>query len=336
MSTTYLVQGSETLVSDETVPSLAPSLSRLGQGASRIAYRLDSETVLKVTYARCFAGDCGTEVEVWETAPSYEKKYLAKILAHGNGWLVMERVCCVGDFCEDCWDGDGYAWREAVGEMEDALGAMGVGDLHNGNYGTTSDGRVVAIDYAFSGADPEDSCLGGHGSECPCPSCCWDCRGDGSACCEIHEVCKAPTWCAQCDSTVCDFGTCGADAVAHVRRPRGTEDYAANPWRGPWTHAHYCEAHATTAHRMNAYLATPEEALAAAVRMGAAIDARRWEMAGQARLLGNLTLRGFASYNRKAPLGLGTPCCGKGSAPICGVCARRVRLSIARLEARHG
>ena len=335
MATTYLRKDSLDLVSDDTAYDLTNRLPFAGCGISRKVFFLDSDTVLKVTTdPGGYAGDCSTEVAVWENACQDDRRYLAAVIAHGEGWIVQERVCCVGTFCEDCWNGTQDDWREAKYEMIDAVNAMGVDDMHEGNFGTVN-GRVIAIDYAYTGGCGE-SCFDHDCEDCSNESCCVNCAAE--ECCGQHDNCFASSFCGPCRDTACEHGDCWENAEV---RTIVRQNFFAHTLRG-WVHVTnpaqfpavpmlFCGKHAKSAQRRNSLLGEPSDGAALAAVQCRNLDAKAWERAGQLRILGQVTLVGRPTIDRMLGHCDIRHCCQDLSFyELCAVCIRRVNDRIAR------
>lgn len=167
-------------VSDETVRDIARSLETLGEGVSRTAYDL-GDVVLKVDLGSDFAGNCASEVEAWERIRGTdEERYVGRIFASGNGWLIMEKATHTL----------GWGNHDAqADEVRYALESIGIQDLHAQNLGYRPDGTLFALDYAFSSVRSSDRCECGEHD-------CRECWPNGCEC-ETFEGCNIPE-CAEC------------------------------------------------------------------------------------------------------------------------------------------
>lgn len=190
MNDTYVTTCGTRVVSNETAVSLSSSLRRLGSGVSRDCFELDDETVLKIDRDRMgsYAGSCATERAAWQRICGTDaERYVARVLASGDGWLVMERVTDTYGFGNES---DEYR------ELRSVLSRIGIQDLHGANVGTLPDGRLVAIDYAFNSDREnvdswEDEAHEDENEEwaCDCFSHrCVDCFPNGcDCCCSLHR-----------------------------------------------------------------------------------------------------------------------------------------------------
>lgn len=142
-----------TIICTDTIPSLVSSLKLAGTGASRRVYFLDSETVIKFDLGNSWAGNCSTEIQVWNHFKGTEvEQHLAPVLAGDvdGGWLIMRRAA-MGCATSGDYKGD----RAADAIDKDYLYSKGVKDLHGGNVGWLRDPATghdvpVVIDYAFN------------------------------------------------------------------------------------------------------------------------------------------------------------------------------------------
>lgn len=115
-------------------------LRQLGQGASRTAYALDANWVIKVQTHNVDGingGQCAAEAKAWLSASAERKQYLATIREYGQGWCIMERAKMT---------------LEAFGGMtrtvsDDLRETTGIADLHSRNIGYFGGGKFKIIDY---------------------------------------------------------------------------------------------------------------------------------------------------------------------------------------------
>lgn len=114
-------------------------LQELGRGASRATFALSDTEVIKYDYNHWV--QCNSEAAAWETANEELRSMLGRVIASGDGWIVMERA------------------KMTLGHMRmgaaettissDLRKATGIGDLHAANIGYFGRGIFKIIDYAL-------------------------------------------------------------------------------------------------------------------------------------------------------------------------------------------
>lgn len=115
---------------------------KLGEGASRKCYDMGNGKVVKLNHNTIRFGDqCAKEVRRWNNADANKRQYLAPILAHGNGWVIMEKA-------------QGTAYELLRGDFAYQIGrelsqATGFNDLHPANLGYFGCGVFKILDYAL-------------------------------------------------------------------------------------------------------------------------------------------------------------------------------------------
>lgn len=191
------------IVSTDTLPSIKPTLSVLGKGASRKAYGLTRDLVLKVDTGSTWAGNCRSEIAAWEKLSSTEiAQYLAPVLAGDPdaGWLIMVRATH--------HNATGESAHNAIPSRD--LSDYDIRDLHAGNVGwitsETGEEMPVVIDYAFNGESRGEGCSGTDGDDDTCG--CGDCGDDRGTRTRRHDA-----------DTTCGYGTCevchGEQTIRH-------------------------------------------------------------------------------------------------------------------------
>lgn len=121
-------------------------LNFLGQGATRVVYELDENTVLKVAKDDgWFDGrkSNGRERKVWEKAANTkDSDAFAAVLAGDSAgtWIIQQRVPKAGH--------DSNLSADERRNLVRVAGRYNVSDLHGGNFGRTASGKAVLIDYA--------------------------------------------------------------------------------------------------------------------------------------------------------------------------------------------
>lgn len=205
MGTSVFISDKAGIIDDGNARDIARSLDFLGAGITRDVFDL-GDVVLKIDKrANGFAGDSGTESDVWENVClTSDARYFAEVFASGDGWLIMEKV-------ENVIANVAYS-DEDLRDVREAGRRNGVGrDLHEWNIGIRYDGSMCIIDYAYSGEQGADSW---EHDECMCDECqpcscgdhdCERCFPEGCGC-ETWEGCKRVE-CSHCYSTAHRFAT---------------------------------------------------------------------------------------------------------------------------------
>lgn len=200
------VSESNYVVSSDTLHELRSELRRLGAGVSRTVYDLGDGTVLKVCHDQhSHAGNNLSEWEMWQKVQGTEWEiHFAECIAVSDdgSWLIQRAI-------DQTFESDHVAWSEWYREIGADLSAeLHLGDLHYGNVGTTVQGQVKIIDYAYDRFLDMGWLLSNRSdSDCDCDECkpcycnlcdCERCKPQGCDCDEF-EGCNE-TECAQCYS----------------------------------------------------------------------------------------------------------------------------------------
>ncbi|WP_438350461.1 hypothetical protein ACP8HI_07355 [Paenibacillus sp. FA6] len=123
----------------------------IGTGKSRIVFDLKSGFVLKIGYSVKGIKDNASEAVLYESSIPTIKDYLSKVVDHGHGWCVMEKInmSVVSDTKKN---------RDLVYKLRDEFLREGItpNDLTNRrndeprwkNFNIDKNGRIVVIDYA--------------------------------------------------------------------------------------------------------------------------------------------------------------------------------------------
>ena len=183
LASVYVSDRSNVMVSDDLLEDVITSANYLGAGVTRRVYDLGDGTVLKVNKNRqSYYGDCASEARAWEELRDDEAgEHLAPVLAVASDgtWLVMVKA-----------ESDGY---RLDGKARRILERAGIDDLHPGNIGKLSDGRLVAIDYALntnpraSVSAPVSISIVAEPTHCSCSDCRFNEHRQG--CCAVPAHC---------------------------------------------------------------------------------------------------------------------------------------------------
>lgn len=127
-------------------------LQYLGSGVSRTVYALDAGRVLKLEgdypYNDAHADACRKEGDFYAESDTRARKFLAEVLAYGDGWLIMERA---QKTLYDLIYRDRTFNYERGDRLTDKLRTTTgdtLSDLHPGNVGYFGKGVYKLIDYA--------------------------------------------------------------------------------------------------------------------------------------------------------------------------------------------
>lgn len=190
------------VVSSETIDSLQSQLTRLGAGISRTVYDLGDGTVLKIQKGgNEYAGGNLSEFAAWQAIKGTEWEiHFAECIAVSDdgSWLIQRAIDETFAQRTDEWN----IWWQEIGEEIGTT--LGIGDLHYGNVGTTVQGDIKIIDYAWSGyidmgwlvsqaskAQTSEPCECSVCNPCECGDCeCIRCYPEGCEC-EPLQGCHA-------------------------------------------------------------------------------------------------------------------------------------------------
>lgn len=118
----------------------ANHLAFLGSGISRNVYALDNSKVIKIEKGSNWQTSC--EVNAYKSLPSF-KHLLAKIIEHGDGWIVAERASSTLNTFD-------YTTQNIVIDALKKATNHKIGDLHAGNIGFfEQNAQFKIIDYAL-------------------------------------------------------------------------------------------------------------------------------------------------------------------------------------------
>jgi hypothetical protein len=123
----------------------------IGTGKSRIVFDLKNGYVLKIAYSVKGIKDNSSEAVLYESSTSTIKKYLSKVVDHGHGWCIMEKIhrSVVSDTKKN---------RDLVYKLRDEFLREGItpNDLTNRrndeprwkNFNIDNNRRIIVMDYA--------------------------------------------------------------------------------------------------------------------------------------------------------------------------------------------
>ncbi|MBP1991410.1 hypothetical protein [Paenibacillus eucommiae] len=122
----------------------------IGTGRSRIVFDLKTGYVLKIAFSNKGIKDNKSEAMLYESSLPTIKNHLAKVVDHGHGWCIMEKI--MGSSSENKKN------KDLVYKLQDEFVSAGItpNDLTNRrnneprwkNFRIDNRDRIVVIDYA--------------------------------------------------------------------------------------------------------------------------------------------------------------------------------------------